>query len=274
MIAMKNAIKDNKPEIYINPDDTWLNQKIDTIEKVKEWILVALGYPLVTVELDDNQLNTCIGNAIRIFTRYEYHPDSYLTVNLRYYKPGEGLDLHDFHIMSVKDISTQRDAVFGAQPDMFFGMYAYMGQGQGSPMYAMGNQNPVGMWTLYHNAHEFFDLSKKMTGSNPDFMYDKVTQHLRLMPEPHTHGQDRFILLTVNAELPMSEYYGNDTVLRLALAEAKMLVGTIRKKFQGTALLGGGTLDTDIYNEGKEEKDKILEELISRESKGQCFYVS
>ncbi len=51
------------------------------------------------------------------------------------------------------------------------------------------------------------------------------------MPEPHTHGRDRFMLLTVNAELPMSEYYGNDTVLHLALAEAKMLVGTIRKKF-------------------------------------------
>ena len=157
---------------------------------------------------------------------------------------------------------------------MFFGMYAYIGQGQGSPMYGMGNANPVGMWTLYHNAHEFYDLSRKMTGSAPDWEWNKITQHLRLMPEPHTHGHDRFILLTVNAEPPIEEYYGNDTVLHLALAEAKMLVGTVRKKFQGTALLGGGTLDTEIYNEGKEERDKILEELISRESKAQCFYVS
>ena len=129
------------------------------------------------------------------------------------------------------------------------------------------------MWTLWHNAHEFFDLSKKMCGSNPDYYFDKVTQHLRLMPEPRYKG-DRYILLIVNAELPIEEYYGNDTVLRLALAEAKMLVGTIRKKFQGTALLGGGTLDTEIYNEGKEEKDKIMETLIATESKGQCFYVS
>ena len=270
---MKNAIKDNKSDIHIDPNDTWLNQKIDTVEKVKDWILTQMGYPLVTVELDDNQLNACIGNAVRIFTRYEYHPESYLTVNLKYYKPGEGLDLHDFHIMSVKDIATQRDTVFGNQPDMFFGMYAFMGQGQGSPMFNMGVQNPVGMWTLWHNAHEFFDVTRKMLGSNPDFRWDKFTQHLRLIPEPRFKG-DQYILLTVNAELPIEEYYGNDTVLRLALAEAKMLVGTVRKKFQGTALLGGGTLDTEIYNEGKEEKDKILEELISRESKGQCFYVS
>ena len=271
---MKNAVKIDKPEIQIDPNDTWLNQKIDTLDKVKNWILTQLGYPLVTVELTDDQLNSCIGNAIRIFTRYEYHPESYLQVNLKYYKPGEGLDLHEFHIMSVKEIATCRDNVFGAQPDMFFGMYSYLGQGQGSPMFGMGNANPVGMWTLYHNAHEFYDLSKKMTGSNPDYFFDKVTQHLKLMPEPHTHGHDRYILLTVNAELPIEQYYGNDTVLRLALAEAKMLLGTIRKKFQGTALLGGGTLDTEIYNEGKEEKDKILEDLIKSESKGQCFYVS
>jgi hypothetical protein len=40
--------------------------------------------------------------------------------------------------MSVKDIATQRDTIFGTQPDMFFGMYAYMGQGQASPMFNMG----------------------------------------------------------------------------------------------------------------------------------------
>ena len=105
---------------------------------MKDWILVSLGYPLNTVELDDNQLNLVISNAIRLFTRYEYHEDSFLVVNLKYYKPGEGLDLHDFHIMSVKDIATQRDTVFGNGADQFFGMYAFMGQGQGSPMFNMG----------------------------------------------------------------------------------------------------------------------------------------
>ncbi len=227
---MKNATQYSKPEIKIDPNDTWLNQKIDTLDKVKDWILTKLGYPLNTVELDDNQLNSCVADAIRLFTRYEYHPESQLIVNLKNYKPGEGLDLSEFHVMSVKDIATCRDNVFGTSPDMFFGMYAYMGQGQGSPLFGMGNANPVGMWTVYHNAHEFYDLSKKMTGSNPNFAFDKVTQHLRLMPEPRCKG-DHYVLLTVNAELPIEQYYGNDTVLHLALAEAKMLVGTIRKKF-------------------------------------------
>jgi hypothetical protein len=92
--------------------------------------------------------------------------------------------------MSVKDISTARDNIFGNSPDMFFGMYAYMGQGQGSPMYGMGNANPVGMWTLYHNAHEFYDLSRKMTGSNPDWSYDRRTKILKLMPRPRHLDRD------------------------------------------------------------------------------------
>lgn len=171
---MKHAIKE-KPPIKIDSDTTWLNQKIDTLEKVKDWILTKLGYPLNTIEIDDNQLNSCIGDAIRIFSRYAYFPEHYIPVNLKDYKPGIGLDLREYRVMSVKDIATSRDAVFGNQPDMFFSMYAYMGQGQGSPMFSMGNHNPVGMWTLYHNAHEFYDLSKKMTGSNPDFFYDKIT---------------------------------------------------------------------------------------------------
>lgn len=37
---MKNAVKNEKPPINIDPNDTWLNQKIDTIDKVKDWILV------------------------------------------------------------------------------------------------------------------------------------------------------------------------------------------------------------------------------------------
>jgi hypothetical protein len=94
------------------------------------------------------------------------------------------------------------------------------------------------------------------------------------MPEPRSINTDRYILLTCNVEPPMEEYYGNDVVLKLALAEAKMLLGTIRKKFQGTALLGGGTLDTEIYNEGKDEKDKRKVELVNMEINGKVQTVA
>ena len=40
--------------IYINPESTWINPGVKTLEDLKDWILVSLGAPRVTVELDDN----------------------------------------------------------------------------------------------------------------------------------------------------------------------------------------------------------------------------
>ena len=66
----------------------------------------------------------------------------------------------------------------------------------------------------------------------------------------------------------MEDYYGNEYVRRLVLAEAKILLGTIRKKFSSIQLIGGGQIDTTIGDEGREEKQQILENLQKDESQG------
>lgn len=66
----------------------------------------------------------------------------------------------------------------------------------------------------------------------------------------------------------MEDYYGNEYVRRLLLAECKILLGTIRKKFSSIQLIGGGQIDTTIGDEGREEKQQILENLQKDESQG------
>lgn len=269
---MRNAVKrrhQETDEIHINPESTWLNPGIRTLKQLKDWMLVKMGYPLVQVELTDEQLNLCIADAISLYSKYAYTPEKYLVVNLNFYEKDVGIDLSEFNIMSVKDIALQRDNIFGMQNDMFFGMYAFMGQGAGGPMFGMGEGNYVGSWVTYHNLHEFFDLSKRMTGNNPDFQYDKVTKRLVLFPQPIGAYKDQKILLTCNVEPPIEEYYGNEYVRRLCLAEAKILLGTVRKKFSNIQLVGGGSIDTSIGDEGQNEKQAALEDLIRSESKGQ-----
>lgn len=269
---MTTIEKDELPRI--DPNNTYLNPTINTLDKLKTWVLTKLGYPLVTVELTDQQLDVCIGDAIAVYTKYAYYPEKYLVVNLGKYKPGVGIDLSEFNIMQVKDISFQRDNIFGMQHDMFFGPYAFFGQGPGSPMFGLGNGNWVGSWVSYHGIHEFFDLTKRMLGTQPDWQYDKNTKILKLMPEPRGCPCRRVILLTCNCEQPMEAYYGNEYVRRLVLAEAKILLGTIRKKFSSINLIGGGQIDTTIGDEGREEKQKIMEEIISDEGKGQCWIIA
>ena len=66
---------------------------------------------------------------------------------------------------TIDDVAFERDTVCGMNNDMFFGPYAFFGQGPGSPMFGLGNGNWVGSWVSYHNLHEFFDLTKRMLGS-------------------------------------------------------------------------------------------------------------
>lgn len=264
----------NNSDLYVNPESTFINPGIKTEKQLKDWVLTKLGYPLVHVELTDSQLNSCIADALAVYTKYAYQPEKYLVVNLKHYKPHIGIDLTPFKVMSVKDISFQRDNIFGMGNDMFFGPYAFFGQGgYGSPLFGVGGGNWVGAWTTYHGIHEFFDLTKRMLGSQPDWQYSKETKHLILMPEPHFHG-DHYILLTCHTELPIHEYYGNEYVRRLVLAEAKILLGTIRKKFSSVQLIGGGQIDTTIGDEGKEEKQKIMDEIIHDEAKGQTWIIA
>lgn len=112
-----------------------------------------------------------------------------------------------------------------------------------------------------------------MTGSMPQYRYYKSTKLLKLIPEPKFKGENENILITAETEPPLEELYGNEYVKRLVLAQAKMLLGTIRKKFSSVQLVGGGQLDTAIGDEGKEEWDKLNEQLLSNESFGSMFIV-
>lgn len=262
-------------EFDINPNSTWIDPGVKELKQLKEWILTSLGWPTLTVELTDSQLNTAIANAIRLFSKYHYEPPRYLMLNLKFYKPHIGIDLTQFKVMGVKDIGFQRDNMMGYGMDMFFSPYAFFGQGGFSPFFGSGNANMVGSWVTWQNMNEFFDLSKRMMGSNPDWNYNRFTKMLTLMPEPHDIGtRDHFIIAECNCEPPLIEYYSNDTCMRLCLAEAKILLGIIRKKFSNVQLIGGGTIDTEIGAEGKEERDKIIEDIMRVESKGQSFFLS
>lgn len=276
---MRNAIreKDDQDRLDVPAEASYLHPGLKTKKQVKDWVLVHLGFPLTTVELQDQQLDVIIGDAIRTYEKYAYHDEKYLMVNLRSYKPGVGLNLKKFNIKSVKDIGLQRDNMLGMYGDQFFGPYAYFGQsgsGLGSPMFGFGSGSPVGGWVTYHNMMEFFDLCKRMTGSNPDWSFDQRTGILVLMPEPKCLARDQFAVLTCAVEPPIEELYGNEWVLRLILAEAKILLGTIRKKFGSVQLLGGAQVDVSIGDEGREEKSQLMEEIIKQESKGQSWVIA
>lgn len=100
-------------DFKIKPESSFIDPAVKNLVQLKDWILTMLGYPLITVELNDNQLNICIQNALEKYTKYAFlGADKYLVINLNAYEKGKGINLKKFNIQSVKDISLPRDNAF------------------------------------------------------------------------------------------------------------------------------------------------------------------
>jgi len=115
-------------DITIRAESSFIDPGVRCLKELKDWILIGLGHPLVTVELTDEQLNFCIARATEVYTKYAYlGADKYLVIDLNGYQHGIGLDLRRFNIASVKDISLPRDNAFAMGGDLFWGPYAFLG---------------------------------------------------------------------------------------------------------------------------------------------------
>lgn len=281
----------NSMNLDVDANSTFLNPAINSKKKLIEWVLTMLGAPLVTVELNEVQFDAIIGDAIELYTKYAWFGDRYLLLDLNEYVPGIGLDTKKYRITNVIDIATNRDTIYGnAMADPFFGFNAYLNGGNGaswgffggSLAGGIGNVNGYGYnfgggFITFHMANEFLQMARRLSGNNPDFSFDRLHQKLILYPEPRFLHQKlrkwkRWILLTCEIEPTLEELYGNNYLKRIVLAKAKILLGTIRSKFQNVQLVGGGSIDTSIKEEGQAELDKILEEIRNAESKGNQWY--
>lgn len=281
---------DKKPDnfendVRVQAESSYMHPAIDSKKELIDWTLTNLGYPLITVELTDQQFNVIIADALTLYTKYASFPIKYIAVDLKFYKPGIGLDLRPWNVTYVREIATGRESLWGlGGNDIFFGFPAFMnGAMGGMPFFghAVNGTNWSGGWITYHNFVEFAELSRRMTGTNPDFTFDKRTQHLQLYPAPRVDprmlaDKNRHLWMCVTAECepPISEIYGEEYFRRIVLAKAKILLGTIRSKFGSVQLVGGGQINTEIGNEGKEELDKIIEQIRTDESFGNAFYLA
>lgn len=251
-----------------NTAATYINQKIKSRSDLTLWVLRQLGHPLVTVELTTDQLNDAIDNATLLWTKYATMPVKYITLNLEQYPQAselddteEGFDLSEYRVASVASIATGEAFGLNGGGDQLFGLSNSMLAGGSYPFFNNGNTGRSGGWTTYQTVVEFIKLSKRMMSTEFDFVYNPSTQRLKLIPNPLTVPQAGWTCIQCEIVPPDSDLYGNEYVKRLALAYAKIMLGTIRKKFTGVTLPGGGQIDISIGDEGKEELKHLIENI-------------
>jgi hypothetical protein len=241
----------------------YLNFSIRNRDELIAWIERQLGYPLVEVELTEDMFNDSINDAVEEYTRYVQQEREYIHFNLEDYGDCEGYTLPS-NVASVFALEGQATSegsttMTGAEntlfslPNQLFGSAGLFGGANGF--------GRAGTFITYEAAQQFIDLTKRMTASEFRFEYNQRTKKLTLYPDPHAYDLKGHVALGVNIIRPEDQQMGESWVKRYALALSKIKLGTIRAKFSGVQLLGGGNLDTSVREEGIKERDDLLEDL-------------
>jgi hypothetical protein len=130
--------------------------------------------------------------------------------------------------------------------------------------YALGNFGfDLVSW---YTVKEFIDTREKMLATRKDLSFDPRTQYMQMYPQP---GTSRFYgVITCYVERPIRDLIKEQWVYKYASALCKIVIGRVRGKFTGVSLLGGGTLNTDLLNEGITERDTLEKMLLEGASPG------
>jgi len=113
---------------------------------------------------------------------------------------------------------------------------------------------------------EWLDTRDKMLAIKRDIKFDERTQYLQMYPQP---GSSKFYgVLACYLERPIRDLVKEQWVYEYAVALTKIVIGRVRSRFTGVALLGGGSLNYDLLAEGLAEKKELEQMLLTGASAG------
>lgn len=124
--------------------------------------------------------------------------------------------------------------------------------------YALGNYGfDLVSW---YTTKEWMKTREKMLATKRDLKFDPRSQYLEIFPQP---GSSRFYgVISCWLERPLRDLIKEQWVYEYALALTMIVIGRVRGKFGGVALLGGGTLNAGLLEEGTAKK-KELEDMLT-----------
>ena len=228
--------------------------KINTKEKLKEYVRNFLGEPFIKVEISDYQLEQIIDDVIKKFSEFAYDGEKIKYMIIPLFKNIKDYKL-DNNISSVIDLRVSNSTI------------AYM---DGS----LGFNIPNGyVPNISNNGFSFNDyeislakLSKfeNLFNVRPNYTFNSNSKII-------TFHEDIFkfdkALIEVSLEYEPEEVdliYNHSWIKDMVVAQSKIQWGTNIGKHSAT-LINGATVNwSEIKSEGQEDRDRLNEELLTR----------
>jgi len=87
--------------------NTNLNNKMDSFDKLAQRIVRTLGAPLVSVEISQDQLYDNISQACEFFSKYAGYTKEYLVIDSSLYERGRGIPIDKLYTLANGNISPE-----------------------------------------------------------------------------------------------------------------------------------------------------------------------
>jgi hypothetical protein len=277
---------------------------VETKSQLADRIKSFLGEPVIKVELTQQQIYNCIDLARDKFVKWasgQATTETYFTLMLRF-----GQNFYDLPT-GVVDIIDYKDNGRGYGINTLFTIENFL-YNQGIYNGALWAGRGYGIGIIdYHTALDFLETIERYTPSVYNYKYHRFTNQLEVQPAPtsgsilnfvNEQGKTQsfdspgFLLLrsqmiegshyngmsTTNtstykrtgiaASTSDSGFYTSDWVFEYSLANAKIILGNIRRKFAQFSSIGntGISLDGDqLIQEGLQEKERLEATLRNEE---------
>lgn len=235
-------------------------------EQIKDYVLLMLGAPVVRIELDQQQLDLAVDEALMIFE--DYCPREYFQYYTFNTIPGKSVYEMPPDVGLIRNVFYKQEGSFafqssdlgGALPIEYFypgGAYSSIQGGMIDPIQPIWGR--MGEWVLYKQYEQMYSRIASNIGG---WEWVGGLNHVKIYPVPFK--VHRVIVHYLQKRPDFREV--TQAMQEGALAFAKIMLGRIRSKIKNPPGPNGGVqLDgLELLAEGKEDKEKWEERLITR----------
>tara|TARA_Y100000034_G_C6894137_1_gene411841 strand:+ start:1585 stop:2481 length:897 start_codon:yes stop_codon:yes gene_type:complete len=240
----------------------------NVIEDLKDWVLVNLGAPVVKVELDDQNLDAAVLQALKVYE--DYAPAEYYDYHVFDTEPGKSVYtlppdvglVRSVHFKELGSFAFQASDLDGALPIEYFypgGAYSSIQGGLIDPIQPIWGR--MGEWVLYKQYEQMYSRTASNLGG---WEWVGGFNTIKIYPTPQGGRCSRVIVRYLQKCKDWEE--PTEAMQDGALAYAKQMLGMIRRKYRNPPGPNGGVqLDgAELVQEGREDLKQWREDLIYR----------
>lgn len=235
-------------------------------QQMHDYILLKLGAPVHDLELDEQQLDVSIDEALDVWEDYAprdfytYHTFQTIPGKSVYKMPPEIGHIRQVYYKEMAQFAFQASDLDGAIPVEYFypgGAYSSIQGGLIDPIQPIWGR--MGEWTLYKQYEQMYSrISSNLGGW--EWVGGRDTIKLYPIPCKPQHVIVHYLPKCFDWDC------NYQSIREGGLASAMMILGEIRSKYQNIPGPQGGTVlnGQDILNRGQQMWDKWEERLITR----------